>query len=227
MLIECGLAVVSLIAVGVMFADGAMPAGTPTQIFATGIASMISNMGFEAAYDTAYALIILSVSAFCLTSLDTSTRLARYMFQEFFTPDGVDPATLTGTRKILVNPFVATLVTVVIGGLMAVGGYAKIWPLFGSANQLLAALALLAVAAWLGNIGKNNKMFIFPMCFMLVATVTALVITFVNNAKALAAGTGSMTTEGLQIVFIVLLLALAINLAIEGFRVIFGKKNLG
>ena len=225
MLIECGLAVIALITVGVLFTDGAMPAGTPTQIFATGIASMFSAMGFDAAYDTAYALIILSVSAFCLTSLDTSTRLARYMFQEFFIEEGEDVSKLTGYKKLCANKYFATLVTVAIGGLMAVGGYAKIWPLFGSANQLLAALALLAVAAWLGNIGKNNKMFIFPMIFMLVATLSALVITLITNIKALSAGTGSLTTEGIQIVFIVLLIGLAINLAAEGSRVIFGKKN--
>ncbi len=225
MLIECGLAVLSLIAVGVMFTNGAMPEGTPTQVFATGIATMISAMGLESAYDTAYAIIILAVSAFCLTSLDTSTRLARYMFQEFFIPEGTDPKTLTGFKKVCANSYFATLVTVIIGGVMAIGGYAKIWPLFGSANQLLAALSLLAVAAWLGNIGKNNKMFIFPMIFMLVATLSALVITLVKNIKAFAAGSASISTEGLQIVFIVLLIALAINLAIEGCRIIFMKKK--
>lgn len=224
MLIECGLAVISLITVGVLFADGAMPSGTPTQIFATGIATMIASIGFEGAYDTAYAIIILAVSAFCLTSLDTSTRLARYMMQEFFVPEGTDAKDLTGFKKLCTNPYFATLTTVVIGGLMAVGGYAKIWPLFGSANQLLAALALLAVAAWLGNIGKNNKMFLIPMFFMFIATLTALCITFYNNVMKFANGTGTLTTEGIQIVFIVLLIALAINLAMEGVRVIFKKK---
>ena len=225
MLIECGLAVLSLIAVGVMFQNGAMPEGTPTQVFATGIATMIASLGFESAYDTAYAIIILAVSAFCLTSLDTSTRLARYMFQEFFIPEGTDPKTLTGLKKVCANSYFATLITVIIGGVMAIGGYAKIWPLFGSANQLLAALSLLAVAAWLGNIGKNNKMFLFPMAFMLVATLSALVITLIKNIKAFIAGSASISTEGLQIIFIVLLIALAIDLAIEGCRVIFVKKK--
>lgn len=225
MLIECALAVISLIAVGILFADGAMPKGTPTQVFATGIASMIASIGLESAYNVAYAVIILAVSAFCLTSLDTATRLARYMFQEFFIPEGTDPKTLTGFKKVCANPYFATLVTVIIGGIMAAGGYAKIWPLFGSANQLLAALALLAAAAWLGNIGKNNKMFILPMIFMLIATLSALVITLIKNVAAFSAGTATLSTEGLQILFIVLLIALAIDLAIEGCRVIFGKKK--
>ncbi|MEG1774738.1 MAG: carbon starvation CstA 5TM domain-containing protein, partial [Oscillospiraceae bacterium] len=165
-----------------------------------------------------------SVSAFCLTSLDTATRLARYMFQEFFVDEGVDPATVTGYKKFLSNPYVATLITVAIGGAMALGGYANIWPLFGAANQLLAALALLAVAAWLGNVGKNNKMFLFPMGFMLVATLSSLVITFMNNVKKLMGGTGAIGKEGLQVLFVVLLVALAINLAIEGIRTLATKK---
>jgi carbon starvation protein len=225
MLIECALAVIALICVGILFTDGAMPEGTPTQVFATGIATMIASIGLESAYNVAYAIIILAVSAFCLTSLDTATRLARYMFQEFFIPEGTDPKTLTGFKKLCANPYFATLVTVVIGGLMANGGYAKIWPLFGSANQLLAALALLAAAAWLGNIGKNNKMFLFPMAFMLVATITALILTLIKNINAFSAGTASISAEGLQIAFIILLIALAIDLAIEGCRVIFGKRK--
>jgi len=225
MLIECGLAVISLITVGILFKDGAMPSGTPTQIFATGIATMVSNMGLENAYDVTYSIIILSVSAFCLTSLDTATRLARYMMQEFFIDEGDDPAALTGYKKLFANPYIATLITVAIGGIMAVGGYSKIWPLFGSANQLLAALALLAVAAWLGNAGKNNKMFLFPMAFMLVATISALIITFVNNIGKLSAGTGSLSAEGLQVVIIVLLIILAVNLTLEGCKVLFGGKS--
>lgn len=224
MLIECALAVVSLISVGILFADGKMPAGTPTQVFATGVATMIANIGIPNAYDVAYALIILSVSAFCLTSLDTATRLARYMFQEYFTPEDGNVESLTGVKKLLVNPYFATLVTVAIGGAMAVGGYAKIWPLFGAANQLLAALALLAAAAWLGNIGKNNKMFLFPMAFMLVATISALCLTFYNNVMKFSAGKATLSAEGLQLVFIVLLIVLAVNLTLEGIKTLRTNK---
>ena len=223
MLIECGLAVVALITVGVLFADGAMPAGTPTQIFATGIAQSLSFI--PNSYNIAYSVIILSVSAFCLTSLDTATRLARYMFQEFFIADGESLKDLKGYKKFFANPYVATAITVVIGGSMAFGGYANIWPLFGAANQLLAALALLAVAAWLGNVGKNNKMFLFPLAFMLVATLTALVLSFIKNVTALANGTGSIGAEGLQLVFIVLLGGLAVNLTVEGVKVLFNKTK--
>ncbi len=226
MLIECVVAIIALIAVGILFKDGAFAKGTPTQVFATGIATMIQGFAGEASYDVAYALIILSVSVFCLTSLDTATRLARYMFTEFFLKSGEDVSSLTGVRKVLVNPYVSTLITVAIGGAMAVGGYAKIWPLFGSANQLLGALALLAVAVWLGNAGKNNKMFFFPMAFMYIATISALVITVKNNIMKLTAGTGTIGAEGLQVLFSVLLIILAINLAIVGTKTLRNKKTL-
>lgn len=226
MLIECALAVVALITVGMLFKDGAMPSGTPTQVFATGIATMLSGIAGDGVYNVAYAIIILSVSAFCLTSLDTATRLARYMLQEMFVSEDDDPAKYTSVQKFFSNQYVATLITVIIGGVMAVGGYAKIWPLFGSANQLLAGLALLAVAAWLGNVGKNNKMFIFPMIFMLLATLSALCITFYSNFKKLSAGEGSATTEGVQMVIIVLLVVLAINLVFEGVRALKTHKRV-
>jgi len=94
--------------------------------------------------DVIFTVITLAVSAFALTSLDTAARMGRFLFQEFFINEGEDVKTLTGARKILVNPYVATVITVGLGGLLAVGGYSKIWPLFGAANQLLAGLALLA-----------------------------------------------------------------------------------
>lgn len=222
MLIECGLAVISLICVGILYKDGVFPSGSPTAIFATGIATMLNSV--SAPYEIAYSVIILAVSAFCLTSLDTATRLARYMFQEFFIAEGEDPATLTGYKKFFSNTYVATAVTVAIGGAMASGGYAKIWPLFGAANQLLAALALLAAAAWLGNIGKNNKMFLFPMGFMLCATITSLVLTFKTKLGALTAGTGSMGAEGLQVFFAALLIVLAVDLTIEGIKTLRARK---
>ena len=172
----------------------------------------------------AYALLILAVSAFCLTSLDTATRLARYMFQELWTPVDVKHEDLTGVRKVMTNPYVATIITVVIGVFLGMTGYTIIWPLFGAANQLLAALGLLAVCAWLGNAGRNNKMFYVPMVFMLTVTLTSLVLTM--QAKFLAIAGGALTlANGLQLVLAVLLAVLAVVLAIKGARVIFGNKK--
>lgn len=224
MLVECCLAVISLICVGILFADGVMPAGTPTVVFATGIATMLDAVGLP--YDVMYSVIILSVSAFCLTSLDTATRLARYMLQEFFVDEGEDVKNLTGIKKTMANPFVATVITVILGGILMTGGYSLIWPLFGAANQLLAALALLACAAWLGNIGKNNKMFYFPMVFMLIATLTSLVFTFKDKVGRLITPpeVPTVSADVLQAVFSAVLFILAFVLVIEGVKALKNHK---
>jgi carbon starvation protein len=195
-------------------------------VFASGLAKMINTLGGgEKAYNAIYALIILAVSAFALTSLDTATRLARYMFAEFFLEEGETHENVTGAKKILANPWVGTIITVALGIYLAIGGYAKIWPLFGAANQLLAGLALLAVAAWLGNAGKNNRMFIIPMIFMLIATITSLCITFFQRVTAISSGAAD-SGNFLQTIFSALLVILSITLIIEGIQT-FAKQAKG
>ena len=230
MLIECALAVISLIAVGYLSKDGKLAAGTPIQIFASGLATMIDTLfGSKGpsgqAYGIAYSLMVLAISAFALTSLDTATRLARYMFAEFFMEEGQIYKDLKGYKKIIAHPVFGTLITVFIGVYLAIGGYMKIWPLFGAANQLLAGLALLAVAAWLGNIGKSNKMFIIPMVFMLAATITSLCITFYQRFTLLISGKVD-STNVLQSVFAALLVVLSVALVIEGI-ITFIKQSKG
>ncbi|MBQ8664961.1 MAG: carbon starvation protein A, partial [Mailhella sp.] len=167
MLVECALAIVSLITICYIFGLKGADAFKipPTAVFASGISQMLGSVGFDSpeAQKNAYGLLILSVSAFCLTSLDTATRLARYMFQEFWLNPGETPHTVKGFRKTLCNKYVATAITVVLGLAFGMGGWAKVWPLFGASNQLLAGLALLAVAAWLKNAARNHKMLIFPL----------------------------------------------------------------
>ena len=164
MLIECVLAIISVCAVGYIWSEY-VPGGivTPTAVFATGISRMCAKIPFLAGAESViYSLLILAVSAFCLTSLDTATRLARYMFQEFWLAPGETYKDATGIKRVLTDPYFATIITVVLGIALGMTGYAKIWALFGASNQLLAALGLLAVAAWLGKVGKNNKMLIIP-----------------------------------------------------------------
>ncbi len=226
MLIECLVAIISLCAVAFVFTgymDGTYT--SPTQVFAAGLSGMMGVIpGLSGFQPIAYSLLILAVSAFCLTSLDTATRLARYMFQELFTPEGMTPDELTGWRKVLTNPWVATIIAVVLGVGLGMTGYQLIWPLFGAANQLLAALGLLAVCAWLGNAGRNNKMFYIPMIFMLAVTLTSLCITSYNHILAISAGTAALT-NWVQLPIAILLLVLAVILAWRGARVVFGHKK--
>ena len=226
MLIECALALISLCAVGYIWNEY-VPGGvtTPTAVFATGISRMCATIPFLAgAEHVIYSLLILAVSAFCLTSLDTATRLARYMFQEFWLNPGEDVSSVTGFRAILVKPIVATLITVVLGIFLGLNGYANIWALFGAANQLLAALGLMAVATWLGQIGKNNKMFFIPMFFMLIVTICSLLLTIKTNLGAIGAeGAGSWPI--VRLVLAVLLIDLSLILAVKAVKTISGQNK--
>ncbi len=229
MLLECVLAILTLCAVAYAYSwnaanpDSALKGATA--IFGGGIAGMI-DPSRGSVYEILYTLLVLTYSAFCLTSLDTATRLGRFMFQEFWLDGskGETPENVTGYKKVLTNPYVATGITVVLGILLGLNGYAKIWALFGSANQLLAALALLAVATWLGNAGKDNKMFLFPMGFMLIVTIASLIINTKDQFVKIAAG-GADWGPWAQAIIGILLIVLAVVLAIEGVTTIVNQKK--
>ena len=236
MIIESALAVVSILAVGVVFSKTNIGGGdvfqlsAPPTIFAGGVATMVATMFGGVAdfsnpiYDTVYTLLTLAVSVFALTSLDSGTRLARYLFGELLIPEGKTRDDLKGAAKFFATPIVATLVMVIIGCGMGFMGLSQIWGVFGAANQLLAGIAMLAVAAWLANIGKNNKMFLFPMAFMLVATITSLIMTIIGKVKLIAAA-GAAWGDWFQMIWSIGLVVLAIVLVVEGVQVIFKKKE--
>lgn len=226
MLIECLLAVISLCAVAFVWTTyQAGGYASPTAVFAGGLSQMLACIpGLSGVQGIAYTLLILAVSAFCLTSLDTATRLARYMFQELWIPTGQNQHNLTGWRAILGNAYVATIITVVIGVGLGMTGYTIIWPLFGAANQLLAVLALLAVAAWLGNAGKNNKMFYIPMVFMLAVTLTSLCMTIQQKFVAVSAG-GDIFAAAVQLIIALFLLVLAVILTIKGTKTLINANK--
>ncbi len=231
MLIECALALISLCAVGYVWADYVAGTRTPTVVFASGLSGMVSTIpGLGATKDVIYTLLVLTVSAFCLTSLDTATRLARYMFQEFWLKPGETYKDVTGIKATLCNPVVATAITVVLGVGLGMTGYSKIWPLFGAANQLLAGLALLTVCAWLGNIGRNNKMFYIPMVFMMIVTIWSLFQTVTNRIGQITSDDPEVLAKVdwgtyAQAILGALLIVLALFLAWEGIQTIFFKKN--
>ena len=229
MLLECVLAVLTLCAVAFAYSwnannpDSALKGAT--MIFGGGIAHMVET-AIPGSFNIMNTLLVLTYSAFCLTSLDTATRLARFMFQEFWidATKGETPKNVSGAKKFLANPYVATIITVVLGILLGLKGYAKIWALFGSANQLLAALGLLAVAAWLGNIGKKRAMVVIPMFFMLCVTIASLCINTIAQFKTIAAG-GADWGPWVQAIIGILLVVLAIVLAIEGVITIAKPKE--
>ncbi len=227
MLLECVLAVLTLCAIGYAYKwNAANPDNAlvgATAIFGGGIAHMIDGI-IPGSYQVLNSLLVLTYSAFCLTSLDTATRLARFMFQEFWLEPGQTTKDVKeGWKKVMVNPYFATILTVVLGILLGMTGYAKIWGLFGAANQLLAGIGLLAVATWLGNAGKNNKMFLFPMGFMVIVTICSLALTVKNQIGIIAAG-GADWGPYAQTILGILLIGLALVLVIEGVQTLSKQK---
>ena len=227
MLLECVLAVLTLCAIGYAYKWNAIHPDQAlkgaTAIFGGGIAHMIDDI-IPVSYSILNSLLLLTYSAFCLTSLDTATRLARFMFQEFWLEPGETAADIKeGWKKVMVNPYFATILTVVLGILLGMNGYGKIWGLFGAANQLLAGIGLLAVATWLGNMGKNNKMFLIPMAFMIIVTITSLALTVKNQIGMIAAG-GADWGPWAQTILGILLIFLAIILVIEGVQTLSRQK---
>lgn len=223
MLLECVLAVITVCAINFAYKNG-ITAGA-TAIFAGGISQMYGGVFGESVVKVLNTLLVLTYSAFCLTSLDTATRLARFMFQEFFLEPGQTVDDIKdGWKKTLVNPYVSTIITVILGIALGMTGYSKIWGLFGAANQLLAGIGLLAVATWLGNVGKNNKMFLFPMGFMIIVTICSLCVTVKNQIGIISAG-GADWGPYAQAILAVILIILAVVLVIEGIQTLSKQKK--
>ena len=223
MLLECVLAVLTLCAIAYARQTGHTKGAT--DIFAGGISAMCAKIpGCAGLENILYTLLVLTYSAFCLTSLDTATRLARFMFQEFWLEPGQTAKDInSGWKKVMVNPVFATVLTVVLGIALGLTGWQKIWGLFGASNQLLAGIGLLAVATWLGNIGKNNKMFLAPMAFMVVVTISSLTITLIGQVKIIAAG-GADWGPYAQVILAAFMIILSVILVIEGVTTLAKKK---
>ena len=224
MLLECVMAIITICAIA--YAREIGHTKGVTDIFAGGIAAMVAAVPGLSGFETIiYTLLVLTYSAFCLTSLDTCARVGRFMFQEFWLEPGQTVHDIKdGWKSIMVNPFFATIMTVIPGIALGMNGFQKVWGIFGTANQLLAGLGLLALAAWLTNAGKNNKMFRYPMIFMIIVTISSLLIIIRNQIMIIAAG-GADWGPYAQVVIGCLLTVMAVFLVIEGVGIISGKKK--
>jgi len=211
MLIEGMLAVLSLIAVASMvnkeFIDILTTKG-PVPAFSIGVARFINAIPIlNISIPIAQTFTALAVSAFALTSLDTATRLARFMFQEFF-----EKVQSEKKSAFLNNRFVATGITVLFGAALTFSGQTmSIWPVFGSANQLLAALALLALTVWIANLKKGFLFVLIPMIFMFAVTLTALGMLIYTNF---------IISNYVLSVISILLFTLAVMLGIKAYGIL-------
>ncbi|MFR8470213.1 carbon starvation protein A [Eisenbergiella tayi] len=224
MLMESMLAIIALIAVA-SFAKGEAAAQgltTQPQIFAGAIANFLTAAGLP--YSLVFTLINLAVSAFALTSLDSVARVGRLSFQEFFMDDDTDEENMSPFLKVVMNKYFATAITLILAYLLAKVGYAEIWPLFGSANQLLSVLALIACAVFLKRTKRQGAMLWIPMVFMMAVTFTALGMTIFKLGNAFIT-TGLSLGNTLQLIFAVLLLILGVIVAVQGIKKLFERNS--
>ena len=212
MLVESMLAVIALIAVASFATGEAAAAGysTPAQIFAGGVSNFLAKIGMPK--DVVFTLINLAVSAFALTSLDSVARVGRLSFQELFLDSSVKDEEMEPWRKVLTNKYFATIITLILAYILAKVGYKDIWPLFGSANQLLSALALIACAVYFKKTNRKGWMLWVPMVIMLCVTLTALVQKIFSLIAAPTPG------NLMQLAFAIALFILGVIVALLGLK---------
>lgn len=235
MVLESLLAVLALCVAGAAASqDGTPASGTPFQIFSRGVAGFFEMFGIPVHFATVF--MTMCVSALALTSLDAVARIGRMSFQELFAVDDMKSA--KPWRKVLCNPYFSTIITLLFGFVLTKIGYANIWPLFGSANQLLSALVLITLCVFMKVTGRSNKMLFPPMIIMLCVTFTALVqrliamVKAISTAAAVTIPAGETTwgkvflNNGLQLVIAVLLIVLGLTIVINSMKsYVKSKKN--
>lgn len=235
MVLESLLAVLALCVAGAAASqDGTPASGTPFQIFSRGVAGFFEMFGIPVHFATVF--MTMCVSALALTSLDAVARIGRMSFQELFAVDDMKNA--KPWRKVLCNPYFSTIITLLFGFVLTKIGYANIWPLFGSANQLLSALVLITLCVFMKVTGRSNKMLFPPMIIMLCVTFTALVqrliamVKAISTAAAVTIPAGETTwgkvflNNGLQLIIAVLLIVLGLTIVINSMKsYVKSKKN--
>ena len=222
MVVESLLGVVALVVVGAVAVNGTKPDGTPFSIFSTGVAGFFEKFGIPVQVATVF--MTMCVSALALTSLDSVARIGRMSFQELFYGDTTDTSKMPVWQKVLTNKYFATIITLFFGYLLTLGGYNNIWPLFGSANQLLAALVLIALAVFLRTTGRTGWTLYIPMFVMLAVTFTALIQKTIALVQTIASGQATFLVDGLQFIVAILLMVLGVLVAFSCLKKLFGKK---
>ena len=221
MILESLLAILALCVAGAAAAaDGTAASGTPFQIFSSGVAGFFEMFGIPVY--AAQCFMTMCVSALALTSLDSVARIGRMSFQELFSVDDMEHA--EGWRKVLCNKYFATVLTLACGFILTKIGYANIWPLFGSANQLLSALVLITLCVFLKVTGRKNRTLFPPLIIMLCVTFTALVERTIGLVKAYSAGSAVFLVEGLQLIIAILLMILGVTIVVHSGKELVKKK---
>lgn len=207
MCVEVVLGVVSLIVVCAAANNGVLPAGTPFQTFSHSVASFLTTI-FGVPQQIAACILTMCVSALALTSVDAVARIGRMSLQELFMPSEGEEK--NAVQKVFTNTVFSTVLTLLGGYALCIAGYMSVWPLFGSANQLLSALVLTGLAVFLKSTGRKGWMLYGPMAIMFVVTMTALIEQIIKIFGAISAGNFVLMVHGLQLVVAVALIVLAL-----------------
>ena len=224
MVVESLLGIVALVVVGAVAVNGTKPADlTPFAIFSSGVAGFLEKMGLPVQLATVF--MTMCVSALALTSLDSVARIGRMSFQELFYGDTTDTSKMPAWQKVLTNKYFATVITLFFGYLLTLGGYNNIWPLFGSANQLLAALVLIAVSVFLRTTGRTGWTLYAPMFIMLAVTFTALIQKTIALVTNMVNGQATLLVDGLQFIVAILLMILGVLVAFSCLKKLFTAKK--
>ena len=219
MVVESLLGIVALVVVGAVAVGGTKPEGTPFAIFSSGVAGFLEKLGVPVQVATVF--MTMCVSALALTSLDSVARIGRMSFQELFYGESTDPKQMTPAQRVLTNKYFATVITLFFGYLLTLGGYSNVWPLFGSANQLLAAMVLIALAVFLKTTGRTGWTLYIPMFVMLAVTFTALVQKTIALVANIAAHNATFLVDGLQLIVALLLMILGVLVAYSCLKKLF------
>ena len=222
MVVESLLGIVALVVVGAVAVNGTKPDGTPFAIFSSGVAGFLEKLGVPNHVATVF--MTMCVAALALTSLDSVARIGRMSFQELFYGDTTDPEKMPAWQRVLTNKYFATVITLFFGYLLTLGGYTNVWPLFGSANQLLAALVLIALSVFLKTTGRTGWTLYAPMFVMLAVTFTALVQKTIALVTNIVNGQATLLVDGLQFIVAILLMVLGVLVAFSCLKKLFGKK---
>ena len=222
MVVESLLGIVALVVVGAVAVNGTKPNGNPFEIFSSGVAGFLEKFGVPVHFATVF--MTMCVSALALTSLDSVARIGRMSFQELFYGDTTDPEKMPAWQRVLTNKYFATVITLFFGYLLTLGGYTNVWPLFGSANQLLAALVLIALSVFLKTTGRTGWTLYAPMFVMLAVTFTALVQKTIALVTNIVNGKAKLLVDGLQFIVAILLMVLGVLVAFSCLKKLFGKK---
>jgi carbon starvation protein len=173
MLLEGLVAVIALATVIMLPKGDPLTMKAPLEIYGTGIANFLSSLGVPEKLGFSFGL--LALSAFILTTLDTATRLGRYIFEELFSLKGVH-IRYVSTLATLALPAVFVLINLKDARGNPIPAWKAIWPVFGACNQLLAGLVALVITVWLIKTHKKIGFILGPVLFMNTVTVWALVL---------------------------------------------------